>query len=46
MFEVINENLTEAGFVIEPTALPWNPDYLDAVSAGRQARPPPARLDR
>jgi peptide/nickel transport system substrate-binding protein len=34
MFEVINKNLTDAGFVTQPTSLPWNPDYLDAVSAG------------
>lgn len=35
MFEVISQNLTDAGFTIEPTSLPWNPDYLDAVSAGQ-----------
>jgi peptide/nickel transport system substrate-binding protein len=35
MFEVINKNLTDAGFTTEPVSLPWNPDYLDAVSAGQ-----------
>jgi peptide/nickel transport system substrate-binding protein len=34
MFEVINQNLVDAGFTTEPVSLPWNPDYLDAVSAG------------
>ena len=34
MFQVISQNLTDAGFTIEPTALPWNPDYLNAVQAG------------
>ena len=34
MFQVINQNLIDAGFTIEPTALPWNPDYLNAVQAG------------
>ena len=35
MFQVISQNLTDAGFTIEPTALPWNPDYLNAVQAGQ-----------
>ena len=35
MYEVISRNLTDAGFTIEPVSLPWNPDYLDAVSAGQ-----------
>jgi peptide/nickel transport system substrate-binding protein len=35
MYEVISQNLRDAGFTIEPTSLPWNPDYLDAVSAGQ-----------
>jgi peptide/nickel transport system substrate-binding protein len=34
MFEVINKNLVDAGFTTTPTSLPWNPDYLDVVSAG------------
>ncbi len=34
MFQVINQNLTDAGFTIEATALPWNPDYLNVVQAG------------
>ncbi|MGY1727173.1 ABC transporter substrate-binding protein [Geodermatophilus sp. SYSU D01062] len=35
LFQVINQNLIDAGFTIEPVALPWNPDYLDAVQAGQ-----------
>jgi peptide/nickel transport system substrate-binding protein len=35
MFEVINKNLVDAGFKTQPVSLPWNPDYLDAVSAGQ-----------
>ncbi|TFV66686.1 ABC transporter substrate-binding protein [Blastococcus sp. CT_GayMR20] len=35
MFQVISKNLTDAGFTIQPTALPWNPDYLNAVQAGQ-----------
>ena len=35
MFQVIQQNLTDVGLVIEPTALPWNPDYLNAVQAGQ-----------
>ena len=35
MFEVINKNLQDAGFKTQPVSLPWNPDYLDAVSAGQ-----------
>jgi peptide/nickel transport system substrate-binding protein len=34
IFQVINQNLTDAGFKVTPTALPWNPDYLNAVQAG------------
>jgi len=34
IFEVISQNLTDAGFVIEPVALVWNPEYLDAVQNG------------
>ena len=26
MFQVINQNLIDAGFTVEATALPWNPD--------------------
>ncbi len=36
LFQVINQNLIDAGFTVEPTALPWNPDYLNAVQAGLQ----------
>ncbi|MGY1683059.1 ABC transporter substrate-binding protein [Geodermatophilus sp. SYSU D01176] len=35
MFQVISQNLTDVGFTIEPVALPWNPDYLNAVQAGQ-----------
>lgn len=35
MFQVISQNLTDAGFTIEPVALPWSPDYLNAVQAGQ-----------
>lgn len=35
MFQVISEDLQEAGFTIEPTALQWNPDYLQAVQSGQ-----------
>ncbi|NEM06020.1 ABC transporter substrate-binding protein [Geodermatophilus normandii] len=35
LFQVISQNLTDAGFTIEPVALPWNPDYLNAVQAGQ-----------
>jgi peptide/nickel transport system substrate-binding protein len=34
MFQVINQNLLDVGFKVEATALPWNPDYLNAVQAG------------
>ncbi|MGI8626445.1 MAG: ABC transporter substrate-binding protein [Geodermatophilaceae bacterium] len=34
IFEVMSQNLQEVGFVIEPVALPWNPDYLDATASG------------
>ncbi|SDF63184.1 peptide/nickel transport system substrate-binding protein [Blastococcus aurantiacus] len=36
IFQVINQNLIDAGFTVEATALPWNPDYLNAVQAGLQ----------
>jgi peptide/nickel transport system substrate-binding protein len=35
MFQVISENLEEVGITIEPTALPWSPDYLQAAQAGQ-----------
>jgi peptide/nickel transport system substrate-binding protein len=35
MFQAISQDLTEAGFTIEPVALKWNPDYLNAVQAGQ-----------
>ncbi|SFE06223.1 peptide/nickel transport system substrate-binding protein [Blastococcus tunisiensis] len=35
MYQVISEDLQEAGFTIEPTALQWNPDYLQAVQSGQ-----------
>jgi peptide/nickel transport system substrate-binding protein len=35
MFQVINQNLIDAGFTVEATALPWNPDYLQAAQAGQ-----------
>ncbi len=35
MFQVISEDLEEAGFTVEPTALQWNPDYLQAVQSGQ-----------
>jgi peptide/nickel transport system substrate-binding protein len=35
MFQVISQNLTDAGFTVQPTALKWNPDYLNAVQAGQ-----------
>jgi peptide/nickel transport system substrate-binding protein len=35
IFQIISQNLTDAGFTIEPTALPWSPDYLNAVQAGQ-----------
>ncbi len=34
MFQVISQNLTDAGFTIQPTALPWSPDYLNVAQAG------------
>ncbi|NEK59096.1 ABC transporter substrate-binding protein [Geodermatophilus sabuli] len=34
MFQVISQNLTDAGFTVQPTALPWSPDYLNVVQAG------------
>jgi peptide/nickel transport system substrate-binding protein len=35
IFQVISKNLTDAGFKVVPTALPWNPDYLNAVQAAQ-----------
>jgi peptide/nickel transport system substrate-binding protein len=35
MFQVISEDLEEVGITIEPTALPWSPDYLQAAQAGQ-----------
>jgi peptide/nickel transport system substrate-binding protein len=35
MFQVISQDLEDVGITIEPTALPWNPDYLNAVQAGQ-----------
>jgi peptide/nickel transport system substrate-binding protein len=35
MFQVISQDLEEVGITIQPTALPWNPDYLNAVQAGQ-----------
>ncbi|UOY00120.1 ABC transporter substrate-binding protein [Blastococcus sp. PRF04-17] len=35
MFQVISEDLEEVGITIEPTALQWNPDYLQAVQSGQ-----------
>jgi peptide/nickel transport system substrate-binding protein len=35
MFQVISENLEAVGITVEPTALQWNPDYLQAVQAGQ-----------
>src|SRR5215212_829133 len=35
MFQVISQNLEDVGITIKPTALQWNPDYLQAVQAGK-----------
>ncbi len=35
MFQVISEDLQEVGITIEPTALQWSPDYLQAVQAAQ-----------
>jgi peptide/nickel transport system substrate-binding protein len=35
LFQVISQNLEEVGITIKPTALQWNPDYLQAVQAGQ-----------
>ncbi|WP_456600547.1 ABC transporter substrate-binding protein [Blastococcus sp. SYSU DS0616] len=35
MFQVISEDLQEVGFQVQPTALQWNPDYLQAVQTGQ-----------
>jgi peptide/nickel transport system substrate-binding protein len=35
LFQVISQNLEEVGITVEPTALQWNPDYLQAVQAGQ-----------
>jgi peptide/nickel transport system substrate-binding protein len=34
IFQAISQDLEEVGFTIEPTALPWSPDYLNAAQAG------------
>ena len=34
IFTVISQNLQDAGFVIEPVALTWSPDYLEATANG------------
>jgi len=34
IFQVMSQNLQDVGFVIEPTALTWNPDYLEATANG------------
>ncbi|CAN5212031.1 ABC transporter substrate-binding protein [soil metagenome] len=34
IFEVVSQNLEDVGFVIEPVAATWSPDYLDAVQNG------------
>jgi peptide/nickel transport system substrate-binding protein len=35
MFQRISQNLEEVGITVEPTALQWNPDYLQAVQSGQ-----------
>ena len=45
MFQVISQNLIDAGFTIEPTALPVEPG-LPERGPGRPGRHPPARVDR
>ncbi len=35
LFQVISQNLEEVGITVEPTALQWNPDYLQAVQSGQ-----------
>jgi peptide/nickel transport system substrate-binding protein len=35
LFQVISQNLEDVGIKVEPTALQWNPDYLQAVQAGK-----------
>jgi peptide/nickel transport system substrate-binding protein len=35
LFQVISQNLEDAGITVEPTALQWNPDYLQAVQSGQ-----------
>jgi peptide/nickel transport system substrate-binding protein len=35
LFQVISQNLEDVGITVEPTALQWNPDYLQAVQAGQ-----------
>lgn len=34
VFERITADLEEVGVTIEPTPLPWNPDYLDRIQGG------------
>jgi peptide/nickel transport system substrate-binding protein len=33
-FQAFQADLTAAGFTVNPTSAPWNPDYLDSVSTG------------
>jgi peptide/nickel transport system substrate-binding protein len=35
LFQVISQNLEDVGITVKPTALQWNPDYLQAVQAGK-----------
>jgi peptide/nickel transport system substrate-binding protein len=34
-FQAFQADLEAAGFTVNPTSAPWNPDYLDAVSTGQ-----------
>jgi peptide/nickel transport system substrate-binding protein len=33
-FQAFQADLEAAGFTVNPTSLPWNPDYLDSVQTG------------
>jgi peptide/nickel transport system substrate-binding protein len=35
LYQVISKNLEDVGITVKPTALQWNPDYLQAVQAGQ-----------
>jgi len=37
MFQVISKNLEDVGITVEPTALQWNPDYLQQAQSGLTA---------